>query len=222
MTVYEQALNLLEHGISFIPVAANDKTPAFEYLENKSWMEYKKRIPTLDETERWFKDSKNSIAIVGGQVSGNLEIIDFDKIEGISFKDFEGKLNKDNFDELAEIILSICSRERPKIEKKVFANERQRDIWEKLQEGRKRNAKKNELKLEDALNICEFGGKYHIPIEEILKWSLWRIINCYKSIMGISGYENSFSIFLVSGDKKLIENKHWTELIKLNYKHQEY
>jgi len=82
MTVYEQALNLLEHGISFIPVAANDKTPAFEYLENKSWMEYKKRIPTLDETERWFKDSKNSIAIVGGQVSGNLEIIDFDNHKG--------------------------------------------------------------------------------------------------------------------------------------------
>ena len=149
------------------------------------------------------------------------EIIDFDEIEGISFKGFKGKLNRNNFDELAEIILNICSRERPKVEKKIFANERQKDIWEKLQEGRKRNAKKNELKMEDILNICEFGGKYYIPIEEIMKWSIWRIINCYKTITGISSYENSFDIFLVSGENKLIEGKHWTELIKIDYKSKE-
>lgn len=142
--------------------------------------------------------------------------IDFDE-NGISFDEFNGKLNKNNFDEYAEIILKICGRERPKIEKKVFANERQKDIWEKLQEGRSRNEKRNELKLEDLLNVCEFGGKYHIPIEEITKWSLWRIINCYKTIMGISTYEDSFSIYLISGEKNLIEGKHWTELIKLNY-----
>lgn len=146
------------------------------------------------------------------------EIIDFDEKEGILFQDFKERLNKYNFDEFAEIILKICSRERLKVEKKVFANERQRDIWEKLQEGRRRNAKRNEVKLEDVLNICEFGGKYHIPIEEIVKWSLWRIINCYKTIMGISNYEDSFDIFLVSGKKELIEDKHWTELIKLSYK----
>lgn len=149
------------------------------------------------------------------------EIIDFDEKDGISFKGFNGRLNRNNFDELAEIILKICGRERPKVEKKVFANERQRDIWEKLQEGRRRSAKRNELKLEDVLNICEFGGKYHIPIEEIIRWSLWGIINCYKTIMGISNYEDSFSIFLVNGNKDLIEDKHWTELIKLSYQSQE-
>jgi len=148
------------------------------------------------------------------------EINDFDE-DGISFEGFEGKLNKNNFDEFAEIILNVCGRERVKVEKKVFANDRQRDIWEKLQEGRRRNAKKNELKMEDILNICEFGGKYYIPIEEIIKWSIWRIINCYKTITGISSYENSFDIFLVSGENKLIEGKHWTELIKIDYKLKE-
>ena len=148
------------------------------------------------------------------------KIIDFNE-KGILFQDYNGRLNKNNFDELAEIILNICGRERPKVEKKVFANERQKDIWEKLQEGRRRHAKKNELKLEDVLNICEFGGNYYIPIEEIIKWSLWRILNCYKSIIGISSYKDSFDIFLISSKKELIENKHWTELIKLSYISQE-
>lgn len=144
--------------------------------------------------------------------------IDFDE-KGIKFNGYEGRLNQDNYDEFAKIILEILGRERPKYEKKkIFANERQRDIWEKLQEGRKRNAKKNELRLEDVLNICEFGGKYHIPIDQIEKWSLWRILNCYKVIMGISNYKDSFDLFLISGNKELIEGKHWTEVIKLDYK----
>jgi len=143
--------------------------------------------------------------------------LDFDE-KGISFDSFGGRLNRDNFDELANIILKTCGRERQKKEKKkVFANDRQRDIWEKLQEGRNRHAKKNELKLEDVINVCELGGNSYISIEEIKKWSLWRIINCYKSIMGIKNYEDSFSIYLISGQKELIEGKHWSEVIKLDY-----
>jgi len=143
--------------------------------------------------------------------------IDFDE-NGISFESFEGRLNRDNFDEFAEIILKTCGRERAKKEKKkVFANEKQRDIWEKIQAGRMRHAKKNELKLEDVINVCELGGNSYIPVEEIKKWSLWRIINCYKSIMGISNYKDSFSIFLISGKNEIIDGKHWSEVIRLDY-----
>jgi len=142
--------------------------------------------------------------------------------QGIFFDGFKGRLNKNNFDEFAEIILKICGRERPVKEKKpVFKNDRQRDIWEKLQEGRRRNAKNNEVKLEDIINYCEFGGRSYIPIEEIKKWTIWRIINCYSSIMGISTYNDHFRIYLVSGEKSLIENKHWTDLLKLNYQYKE-
>lgn len=146
----------------------------------------------------------------------------FDK-DGLFFEGFDGRLNRDNFDEFAEIILEINARERPKKEHiPVFKNETQRDIWTKIQEGRKRYAQRNVLKLEDILNYCEFGGNSYIPIDEILKWSLWRIMNCYKSIMGISSYKDSFSIYLISGEKSLIEGKHWTELIKIDYKQNEY
>lgn len=142
--------------------------------------------------------------------------------QGILFEGFEGRLNRDNFDEFADIILKICGREKPKKEKiPVFQNDRQRDIWEKLQEGRRRNAKNNEVKLEDIINYCEYGGRSYIPIEEIKKWTMWRIMNCYNSIIGVSAYKDNFSIYLVSGEKDLIDNKHWTDLLKLNYQYKE-
>lgn len=147
--------------------------------------------------------------------------IDVDK-DGFIFEGCNGRLNKNNFDEFAEIILKICGRERVKKEKvPEFKNDRQKDIWQKLQEGRKRNAKNNEIKMEDIINYCEFGGRSYIPIEEIKKWTIWRIMNCYNSIIGTSAYNDSFRIYLVSGEKSLIENKHWTDLLKLNYKFKE-
>jgi len=147
--------------------------------------------------------------------------IDVDE-KGIVFNDSKGRLNKDNFDEFAEIVLKVCGRTRPAKDKKpVFENDNQRKSWEKLQEGRKRNAKNNEVNIEDIINYCEFGGNSYIPVEEIKKWSLWRIMNCYKSIVGNSAYKDSFSIYLVSGEKTLIEGKHWTDLLKLNYQYKE-
>ena len=147
--------------------------------------------------------------------------LSFDE-NGIFFEGFEGRLNQNNWDKFAEIILKICARERPKKEvMPTFANERQRDIWTKLNEGRKRDARKNELKLEDVLNVCEYGGDYHISKSEINNFTLWEIINCYKSKMGMTNYKDSFSIYLVSGEKSLIEDKHWSDLIKIDYKPKE-
>ncbi len=128
-----------------------------------------------------------------------------------------GYLDKNNFKEFSDIILKINSKERPRIEKiPKFASEKQREIWDKIQKGRKRKESENQLHLFDMINVCEFGGEYHIPMSEIMTWSLWRISNCYKTILSKSGYKDSFDIFLVSGEKELIENKHWLEQIKVN------
>jgi hypothetical protein len=135
---------------------------------------------------------------------------------GLYMEGFKGRLNRDNFDEFAEIILDICARKRPEKEKiPVFANERQKDIWLKLQEGRKRNSRRNELRLEDVLQVCEYGGEYYISKDIIRSFTLWEIMNCYKAKVGMSNYKDSFSIYLISGEKSLIEDKHWTELIKI-------
>lgn len=128
-----------------------------------------------------------------------------------------GYLDRKNFKEFSDIILKINSKERPKIEKTPnFTSNKQKEIWDKIQKGRKRKESTNQLYLFDMINVCEFGGEYHIPMSEIMTWSLWRISNCYKTILSKSGYKDSFNIFLVSGEKELIENKHWLEQIKIS------
>lgn len=128
----------------------------------------------------------------------------------------EGYLDRENFTEFAAIILKTNAKEKPKVEKPpVFQNERQRDIWEKIQAGRQRRAKRAHIELYDLINVCQFGGASYIPMEEILSWTLWRISNCYQSILGRSAYADNFRIYCVTGEKETIENKHWTDLMKI-------
>lgn len=125
-------------------------------------------------------------------------------------------LNRDNFDEFSKIILDINAREKPKNDKPPkFESDRQREVWLKLQEGRKRTAKESEMQLCDVLNIVEYGGKYRIPIDDIKHMTLWKIMNAYKAKLSISNYEDSFQIYLVSGEKKLVKD-HWTQQIKVS------
>jgi hypothetical protein len=60
------------------------------------------------------------------------------------------------------------------------------------------------------LNVCEYCGDYRIPIEELKTWSLWRIMNCYKTRLNIKSYDDNLQIALVSGDSKSISGEnHW-------------
>ena len=127
----------------------------------------------------------------------------------------EGKedfiITSDNFEDICQIIMKINGKEKIKVEKPPKnMSERQRDVWEKLQAGRKRENAKNTVHIYDMLNVCEFGGNYHIPISEIESWTLWKIINCYKARVNMKTYDDSLKICLVSGDGKSISDKnHW-------------
>lgn len=116
-----------------------------------------------------------------------------------------------NFDDICKIIMLINGKDKIKVEKPPKnMSDRQRDIWNKLHEGRQRDAKKNEVHIYDMLNICEFGGNYRIPQEEIEKWTLWKIMNCYKARLNMKTYDDSLKICLVSGDGKTISgDNHW-------------
>ena len=47
-------------------------------------------------------------------------------------------------------------------------------------------------------------------MEEIEKWTLWKITNCYKARVNMKTYDDSLKICLVSGDGKSISDKnHW-------------
>ncbi len=122
------------------------------------------------------------------------------------------ELNKNNFEKISEIIRKITASDKLKPEEKPPKNltPRQLDIWTKLHEGRKREEKKNVVHIYDILNVCEFGGNYHIPIEEIESWSLWKIMNCYRAIKNLKTYDDNLKICLVTGDGKSISgDNHW-------------
>ena len=72
LTIAEQAL---DNGISIVP-PRNDGTKA----PLGRWQTYQEQWPTLDEITQWYTDASiTGIGVVCGQVSGNLECIDFDR-----------------------------------------------------------------------------------------------------------------------------------------------
>ena len=74
MTPLDYALAYLKAGYSVIPIKADgSKAP-----DLPTWAEYQKRLATMEELRRWFADPNRGIGIVCGQISGNLEVIDFD------------------------------------------------------------------------------------------------------------------------------------------------
>lgn len=126
-------------------------------------------------------------------------------------------LNKDNFDGLSEILLKLNGKSKLKFEKPPKnMSARQRDVWEKLQAGRKREEKKNEIHFHDILNVCEFAGQYRIPIEEIISWTIWKIMNCYSAKIGLKSYDDNLAIGLASQDLKAIQgNNHWLKKLMI-------
>lgn len=146
----------------------------------------------------------------------NAEYLELDD-EKIDESEITIIINSENFNDISEIILKINASKKLTIEKPPEnMTKRQKDIWEKLQEGRKKDAKKNEVHIYDILNICEFGGNYHLPIETICSWSLWRIMNCYKARIGWKSYDDNLQIALVSGDSKSISGEnHWHQQLMI-------
>lgn len=99
--VLRAALTYRQAGLSLIPIEADQsKQPAFNLLprvesgsggrQKRSWGSFRDRQPTAAEIRDWFgKERIGSVcgmAILGGKVSGNLEILDVDKydlVEGL-------------------------------------------------------------------------------------------------------------------------------------------
>lgn len=77
MTILQVAQKAIKKGISVIPVKADgSKAPALP-----SWVEYQNNLATGQELASWFNNQPRGLAVIGGAVSGNLEILDFDEKE---------------------------------------------------------------------------------------------------------------------------------------------
>jgi hypothetical protein len=126
-------------------------------------------------------------------------------------------LDRDNFDKLADIILQINFKTRFKYEETPkFQNERQKDVWIKLQKGRQKKAEKEALSMADLGNIISHGGKSYIPYSEVLNMTVYQFYNSYKTITAIDNYNREYEKYLAGEDpRELGINNHWTQQIKL-------
>ncbi len=91
---------LRDIGISSIPVKV-DKTPKV------AWKDYQKRLPTIQECEKWDFIKDDGIAIVCGRISGNLEVIDIDnKFEMAEqiYEDITNKITAQRIDLLDKLV----------------------------------------------------------------------------------------------------------------------
>lgn len=126
-----------------------------------------------------------------------------------------GRLDRNNFDELAEVVFAILHREKPKYEKKKQLTEKQQSIMDKLNKHRQAKAKKNETKLEDMLNVVIHGGTSFIPYTEVVEFTYWQLINTYASIVTIDGYKE-FLAYKSSGQFEIKDQvDHWIKQLKL-------
>lgn len=94
MTIKESALEYIKLGMSIIPIRGPAYTFGTDFKEKynvsktpllKTWEEYQKRQPTVEEVEGWFNTWPDAnIAIITGKISDAV-VIDCDSDEAIAF-----------------------------------------------------------------------------------------------------------------------------------------
>jgi hypothetical protein len=77
-SITETAITYLNDGLSVIPTTI-DKIPTL-----KRWTHLQTNKPQLNEVTSWWPNGAGSIGIICGQISGNLEVMDFDEKYNIS------------------------------------------------------------------------------------------------------------------------------------------
>lgn len=83
--LHEAALFYLERGISVLPINTRDKRPAMRVLPqdddgSSTWKPFQRRLPRRTEINEWFLQDDYRLGIIGGEVSGNLVVVDVDDL----------------------------------------------------------------------------------------------------------------------------------------------
>lgn len=89
------ALEYLKAGLSVLPAEREKKYPAVG-----SWKTWQTRLPTEIEVKAWFSNNHDAVCIICGDVSGNLEILDFDH-HGELFPKWKASIPVELYDKLA-------------------------------------------------------------------------------------------------------------------------
>lgn len=125
-------------------------------------------------------------------------------------------MGNEEFDTIRKAIQAVTNRKDVEVEKPPKnMTKRQKDIWLKLQKGRKRTAERNAIYLQDIINFVSFGGSSYISTEQIDNMTYYYLHNAYKSIVGIDTYNISMQYKLSQKYDVKDEIKHWTETLKI-------
>jgi len=77
VNMLDDAQRCISLGLCVIPIRADgSKAPALS-----TWAQFQDHFPTPADLRNWFGGTKRGIAVLGGSISGNLEVLDFDDIE---------------------------------------------------------------------------------------------------------------------------------------------
>ena len=85
-TVLETAKQYIASGFSVLPIAANGTKAPVGWLlprdgnDRASWIPLQQHIASESEVDRMFRREDVGIGVIAGRVSGNLEVLDFDKV----------------------------------------------------------------------------------------------------------------------------------------------
>lgn len=125
-------------------------------------------------------------------------------------------VDKDVFGELRLVVQEICSRKDIEVERPPKnMTRRQKDIWLKLQAGRKRTAERNAIYLQDIINAVHLNPKTYISLKEIDSMTHYQLFNAYRSINAIDVYEVSMQYKLSPKFDVKDKVKDWRESIKI-------
>lgn len=126
-----------------------------------------------------------------------------------------GRLDRNNFDDLVEVVFEIFHSRKPKPDKKKKLSDKQQKIMDKLNKHRQRKAKQNEIKIEDMLNVIIHGGTSFIRYKDAVEFTYWQLVNTYISITTIDGYKE-YLAYKSSGQFEIKDTvDHWIKQLKL-------
>jgi hypothetical protein len=125
-------------------------------------------------------------------------------------------IDKNEFGKIRKVVQAVIGRGDIEVEKPPKnMTPRQKDIWMKLQAGRRRNAEKKAIYIQDMINYTSFGGSSYIPYREIDQWTYYQLQNAYKSILGKDAFNIGMGYKLSQKFEVKEDIKHWTETLKI-------
>lgn len=183
----------------------------FRKQDGNFLLEYKEKpmIEILIEALLFFFRNEINLVFEPSNDTFGITIGDKNNVEKI------GVINRNNFDNVSDLILEINNIKRAEIEKPPEnMSERQRDVYNKLMEGRKRKETKDKLTLYDIISVAQHGGKSFVPYKEIVTWTIPQLYNTYAINMNMEVFHREFDKYCAGAELKDLDLRHWTERLK--------